>query len=158
MAFKTLGATTAPNLNDSKTILEGDNDLQQIFDDLKESVTAAYNCGTTMEEAEKLAGRCLGAQLDIAKALSSTDLDTRMKKNGMKAAKAQAYMTEVGKYDKKPSDTLIENAVALDSMANKAVDLYETADAKKEELTLYFGIFKDAHIYFRTIAKGTFNG
>lgn len=151
MAFKKVNDTES-----AETTLQTDESLDNLFQELRDFVTEAYEQGTTIEEAEKIAARCLGAQLDIAKALSTADLDSRMKKNGMKASKAKAYSVEMNKYDKKPSDSVLENAVALDPLANQSVDAYEKADAKREELTLYFGIFKDAHIYFRGIAKGSY--
>jgi hypothetical protein len=130
----------------------------QAFDDLVVLVKAAYESGTTMEEAERHAARFLEAQMNIAAELAKLDLDARMKKNGMKAAKAQVYIDLCAATEKKPSDIYLEQQVALSKIANTAVDLYEHADARRENLMLYLGIFKDAHIYFRGIAKGGFSG
>lgn len=128
------------------------------FEELVTIVRAAYESGTTMEEAERHAARFLEAQLNVAAELATLDLDARMKKNGMKAARAQVYIDLCAKNEKKPSDTFLDQQVTLDKQVNVQVDLYEKADARRENLMLYLGIFKDAHIYFRTIAKGTFNG
>ena len=129
------------------------NNLKGHYEELKQAVMNAYESGTTMEEAERLAAKCLGAQLDIATEIGVADLDARMKKNGLKATKAQAYMEEISKHDKKPSDSFLENVVTLNSLVNTQADLYEHADANREELNLFFGIFKDAHIYFRMLVK-----
>lgn len=128
------------------------------FAELITVVQAAYRTGTTLEEAEKHAARFLEAQLNVASELAKLDIDARMKKNGMKAAKAQVYLDLCGKSEKKPSDTFLEQQVTLDKTANVAVDLYEYADARRENLMLFLGIFKDAHIYFRGIAKGNYSG
>lgn len=128
----------------------------QEFAKLREVVEKAYDEGTTLEEAERLAARFLGAQMQIAEELANLDLDTRMKKNGLKAKRSQTYMLEATKGEKKPSEGFLENHVNMDLGVQNAANEYETADARKENLLLYFGIFKDAHIYFRGIAKGRF--
>lgn len=132
------------------------DDLDTLVADLQVAVNSAYDSGVTMEEAERMAAKCLSAQLDIARALSASDLDSRMRKNGLKASKANAYLMEVNKHEKKPSDTLLENIVASDLSVQAAQNSFETSDARKESLNLYFGIFKDAHIYFRGISKGNY--
>lgn len=154
MAFKKK-TIEGEGLFDDEVKPTGD-DLDTLVARLQKAVTDAYESGVTMEEAERLAAMCLSAQLDIAKALSAADLDSRMKKNGLKATKANAYMREINAHDKKPAEGFLDQAVALDPLVNTTVDLFERADARKEELTLYFGIFKDAHIYFRGISKGNY--
>ena len=91
--------------------------------------------------------------MEIAAELAVVDLDSRMKKNGLKAKRATTYMSVVASADKKPSDTLLENHCNLDPGVQLSMNEYEEADAKRESLKLYFGIFHEAHLYFRTIAK-----
>lgn len=133
-------------------------EILALCQELETTVQAAYEDGVTIEAAEKLAARMLAAQMKIAMQLASTDLDARMKKNGVKAMKAAAYMDEIAKHEKKPSEGFLENAVNANEIVGKEADAYEKADAEKDALATYLGIFKDAHIYFRTLAKGSFNG
>lgn len=126
------------------------------FADLRAVVERAHTEGTTLEEAERLAARFLAAQMQVAEELAKIDLDARMKKNGLKAIKSAVYMAEATREIKKPSDTLLEHHVNLDANVSNAQDRYDTVDARKESLSIYLGIFKDAHIYFRGIAKGRF--
>jgi hypothetical protein len=130
--------------------------IQELCEELQVAVTEAYESGVTMERAEAMAARMLGAQLTIAAALATADLNARMRKNGVKAIKASVYMQEIARYDKKPSEGFLEQAVNAEKLVTDEADAYEKADATKEELQSYFGIFKDAHIYFRGIAKGSF--
>lgn len=133
-------------------------DILLLCKELEESVQAVYEDGVTIEQAEKLAAKMLGAQMKIAMQLASIDLDSRMKKNGVKSVKAAVYMDEISKHEKKPAEAYLENAVNLNELVCKEQDSYERSDAEKNALSTYLGIFKDAHIYFRTVAKGNFNG
>ncbi len=127
------------------------------FAELVAIVKAAYVSGTTMEEAERHAARFLEAQLNVCAELASLDLDARMKKNGMKAARAQCYMDICSAAEKKPTETAIESQITLAPLVNAAVDLFDRADARRENLTLYLSVFKDAHIHFRTIMRGAYS-
>lgn len=126
------------------------------FDDLVQIVDQAYNEGVTMEAAERYAARFLSAQLHVAEELAQMDLDARMKKNGLKAIKSSVYMAAATATEKKPSEGFLENTVNLDPLVSNAQERFDTSDSRKESLSLYLGIFKDAHIYFRGIAKGRF--
>lgn len=156
MARRTVGDNyTPPEVSEVDTKPEGE---PAAFEELVRIVKAAYETGTTMEEAERHAARFLDAQLSVAAELASLDIDARMKKNGMKAARARVYLDLCNQSEKKPSDTFLEQQVTLDKTVNVAVDLFERADARRENLNLYLGIFKDAHVYFRGIAKGNYSG
>jgi hypothetical protein len=153
------GPTTPAATKPSTTPVSASASTELNFDHLVKIVQAAYESGTTIEEAKAHAARFLEAQLNIAQELGTLDIDARMKKNGMKAARAQKYIELCGLTEKKPSDTFLEQQVTLDKvLVIPAVDAWERADARRENLMLYLGIFKDAHIYFRGIAKENFNG
>jgi hypothetical protein len=128
------------------------------FAALREVFDRAYDEGTTLEEAERLGAKFLSAQMNVADELAIVALDARMKKSGLKAIKSAVYMRAATSGDKKPSDSFLENLVNLDEMVSKAQDTFDQADARRESLELYFGIFREAHLYFRAISKGTFGG
>lgn len=159
MVMKRMGAgNLPPDLAAEETIAEPSDQTNSDFQELVDIVKEAHTTGVTMDQAEKYAARFLEAQLTLACELASIDIDARMKKNGMKAAKAQAYLDICRASDKKPSDVYIEQEVTLNKTVNATVDMFERLDARRENLMLYMGIFKDAHVYFRGIAKGTYNG
>ena len=139
-------------------IVETASDLDVEMTALEQDVQRAYEESVTVEEAERLAAKVLTVQLKIARELAITDLNARMRKNGLKAQRAQAYMDECNKSEKKPAEGYLENVVTLDPKVKLAQATYDEQDARKESLTLYLGIFKDAHIYFRGIARGNYNG
>lgn len=125
---------------------------------LVEEIQRSYEEGVTVEYAERLAGKFLHAQLAVADQLRVADLDCRMRKTGVKAIKAAIYMEAATKDPKKPSDTLLENVVNQNKLVideQKTLDEYEV---DRDLLQNYFNIFKEAHIHFRSIAKGSFGG
>lgn len=132
--------------------------LDKILVELKGAIDSAYENGVTMPEAEKLAAMTLSRRLAIADALRSTDIDSRMKKHGAKAVRAAVYMEELKKHDKKPAEAFLENAVALSVEVENAERDYVEADVAREHLENYMSILGDAHVYFRQIAKGNYEG
>lgn len=128
------------------------------LDILKKQVEQAYESSVTMEEAERFAAKCLSAQLSIAEQLSKADLDSRFKKNGLKALKAAIWHESATQGDKKPSDKHLDAMVDMNKLVQTEQSEFDKADSYKESLYILLGIFKDAHIYFRGISKGSYNG
>lgn len=129
-------------------------DFQKLTNKIKDS----YETGVTMEEAEKLAGEFLHAQLEVASQLKVADLDARMRRSGVKAVKAGVYLDAVQKSDKKPSDVMLTAIVDTDETVKTEQDAYDASEVDKDYLENVLNILRDAHIHFRTIAKGNFNG
>lgn len=128
------------------------------FDSLKQDITRAHEHGVTLEEAEKLAAKFLDGSIQVGEALKSADLDRRMKKSGVKSIKAAAYLNAATQGDKKPSDKLIEAVIDSDTDVVAAQDLFDTAEVEVASLQSYQSVFHEAHIFFRGIAKGRFDG
>lgn len=131
-------------------------DLGELCEELTGHIKSASEANVTMQYAETLAARFLFGQIQIAEALEHYDLDSRMKKNGLKAVKAAVYLENASKGDKKPSDVLLNAIVDRDDIVVGEQNRFDEAEVNKLALERYFGIFKDAHIYFRGIAKGRF--
>lgn len=123
---------------------------------LKAIVDKAYAEGVLMDDAEKYAARFLSAQMLIAEELQRVDLEARMRKNGVKAAKASIWIAAATKDEKKPSDKFLDSIVDSDVAARAEQEAYDRVDSYKESLSLYLGVFKDGHIYMRGIAKGRY--
>ncbi len=128
------------------------------YDELKAIIASVYESGITMPEAEKYAALFLQAQLSVSADLESADLDRRMRKRGLKALKSavrtEAIRTAEG--GKKPTEGVLEDIVNLDELVASEEKAFDEAEVKTEALERIFGIFKDAHIYFRGVAKGSF--
>lgn len=134
-----------------------DKKLEKECKELEQVIINSYTEGVTMEDAEKLAARFLGAQMQVAAALSKCDLDARMKKIGLKRIKAQSYLDAASKGDKKPSDVLLNNVVDTDELVAAEQKEFDASEVNAELLQNYLNIFKEGHIYFRSIAKGKFD-
>jgi hypothetical protein len=133
--------------------------MKTVFDvcsELKTIIENAYNEGVTVLEAEKLAAKTLVVRLELSQELKVVDLDSRMKKHGVKVTRADAYMSEIKKHDKKPVESYLEAVISTDGNVIEAEHDYAKADVHREMIENYLDIFKDAHIYFRGIAKGTY--
>ncbi len=127
-----------------------------LCDDLTAAIKASYEEGVTVEDAEKLAGKFLYAQIQVANELKGQDLDARMKKAGLKAVRSAVYLAEVKKADKKPSDVLLEATVNCDDLVLGEQRSFDEAEVSRDQLQNYFNVFKEGHVHFRTIAKGRF--
>lgn len=123
---------------------------------LESKIEKSYTEGVSLEDAEKLAGEFLYAQMRISGELKNKALDVRMKKAGLKAIKAQVYMAAATKTEKKPSDTMLEHMINQDEIVIEQQDLFDTSDCDYEELERYHSVFKEAHVHFRQLSKGKF--
>lgn len=128
------------------------------FAGLENRIKQAYTQGVTMEEAEKFAAECLHAQIAISSNLRTAALDTSMRKSGLKAVRAAVYLETVGRAEKKPTEAQLTATLDTDETIANQQDRYDTAEAEEAALKRMYDIAREAHIYFRGIAKGSFGG
>lgn len=133
------------------------NKFIKFCDTLQEKIKDSYESGVTAEAAERLAGEFLHAQLVVAEELRQADLDSRMRKSGVKAVRAIIYMEAATKSEKKPSDVLLEHHVNSNELVILEQKLYDEAEVHHIALENYYNIFREAHIFFRGIARGNFS-
>lgn len=132
--------------------------LKAMIEELTSKIQNSYEEGVSMEDAERLAGKTLHLQLLLADELKTADLSARMKKSGVKAVKAAIYLDEAGKTEKKPSDTFLQAKVDVNDLVVSEQTGLDDAEVNRDHLNHYVSVFKEAHIHFRSIAKGTFGG
>lgn len=125
-------------------------------EELEQDIKNAYENSPTIEESEKLAAKFLTAQIETGKALQVADLDSRMRRSGLKAIKAAVYLKAATADSKKPSDVLIGALVDSDKLVMGEQEAFDGAEVYKNRLENYLSVFRDAHIYFRALAKGRF--
>lgn len=130
--------------------------LEELCESLQNTIINSYGEGLTLDESEKFAAKLLHAQMQVSSELQSVDLDARMRKNGLKAVKAAVYTEAISKLDKKPTEAQLEHMINMNKLVSDEQDAYDVAEAKKANLERYFNIFKDAHVYYRQLAKGRF--
>lgn len=126
------------------------------YENLIKKIESAYTEGITLDDAEKLAGEFLHAQLSISSELQSADLDSRMRKTGLKAVRSAIYMETTTKSDKKPTESALEHILNGNEIIISEQENMDKAEARRDELKRYYDIFANAHIFYRGIAKGKF--
>jgi tartrate dehydratase beta subunit/fumarate hydratase class I family protein len=132
--------------------------LRALCDSLEAKITDSYEGELTMAIAEKLSAEFLVAQMQLAKAIRVADLDSRLRKSGVKAIKAAAYNEIGSKSDKRMTVDAMDHALNMDSTVNTAQDEFDKAETDRDELERYYDIFRECHVYYRGIAKGIFHG
>lgn len=130
--------------------------FKELCESLETKIQKSYEDGVTLEEAEKLAGEFLYAQLQVSSELKKADLDARLRKNGTKAIRAAIYLDIVQKSDKKPTEAQIAAMVDTDKIVQEEQQAFDTAEVNRDELERFYNIFQNAHVHFRGIAKGRF--
>lgn len=134
------------------------SNFKQLCEQLEAKIQSSYEEGVTMEVAEKLASEFLYAQLQVSSELRKADLDSRMKKSGVKAIKAAVLLNEIKAHDKKPSDSVLQAMVDSDELVIGEQKAFDEAETNRDELQRYYDVFNNSHIHFRGIAKGSFGG
>lgn len=130
--------------------------FSQLCEQLKVKIQESYAEGVTQDAAEKLAGEFLHGQLAASSELKKADLDSRMRKTSVKAIRAAIYMEGATKDPKKPSDVLLQAMVDMDKIVQAEQESYDKAEVERDDLERYYHIFREAHIHFRSLAKGRF--
>ena len=131
-------------------------DFNEFCKELETTIKNSYEEGTTLDEAEKLAAKFLFAQIQVSNHLKSADLDTRMRKSGVKAVRAAVYADTCAKHEKKPTVDALEHALNSNGLVNEQQQELDKAEVSKNELERLYDVFSNAHIYYRGIAKGRF--
>lgn len=132
------------------------NSINKLFSELELDIQNAYESGVTIPDAEKLAAKFLGAQIAISNELRNQDLDSRMKKSGVKAIRAAVYLAKVQESEKKPSDVMLEAHVNTSEVVSSQQELFDTSEVDKDLLQNYLNVARDGHVFFRTVARGRF--
>lgn len=132
--------------------------LDLICEELKQSIASASNEGVSIPEAEKLAAKTLTARLALADEIKTLSIDARMRKNVVKVVRSNLYLDLVSKAEKKPTETHLESVLNIDNEVRAEEAAYINAESELQRLETYSDVFKDSHIFFRTVAKGSFEG
>ncbi len=128
------------------------------YKDLVAEIEKASDEGLTMEHAERVAATALFVMNSLSELLTGADKNARMRKQGLKAIRSAVRQEEIKRHDKKPTEGQLDDVVNLDSMVQAEETGFDEADAIRDELERQFSIAKESHLYFRSIAKGSFNG
>lgn len=132
------------------------NQFRQLCKQLEDKIQSSYEAGVTMEEAEKLAGEFLRAQLAVSFELTKADLDSRMRKSGVKAVRAALYINAKSDTSVKHTEGSITALLDSNEIVSGEQTAFDEAEVNKNELDRLYDIFVNAHIFYRGVAKGGF--
>lgn len=132
--------------------------FQEICQELEAVILDSYENGTTMEQAERLAARFLHAQLVVSAELRKADLNSRMRKSGLKAIRSAVYIDAATKTDKKPTEAALSATVDLNDIVQGEQAAFDTAEVDRDDLERYYNVFGNAHIFYRSVSKGAYGG
>lgn len=130
--------------------------FQKLCQNLEQKIQQSYQSGTTLEEAEKLAAEFLLAQLKVSEQLKASDLDSRIRKAGVKAVKGAIYLDIVQKAEKKPTEAQITATIDTDKIVSDEQSALDQAEVQRDELERYYNIFREAHVFYRGVSRGKF--
>lgn len=122
---------------------------------LEAKIESSYTEGVTLEQAEKLAGEFLHAQMQVSAQLRTGDLDARMRKSGVKAVRAAIYLDIVSKAEKKPTEGQIDHMINTNDLVASEQDSLDKAEVSRDELERLYNVFNSAHVYFRQLSRGS---
>lgn len=130
--------------------------MKDFYKELEQKIQSSYTEGMTLDEAEKLAAEFLKAQIVVSRELQKEDLDSRMRKTGLKAVRAAIYSDSISKSDKKPTEAALDHMINSHEIVCNEQNALDTAESNRDELERYYNIFREAHVYYRGVAKGRF--
>lgn len=125
------------------------------YEILVEQIEKAYNEGITQSEAERLAAGSLLVMNDLSNKLIGTESDRRMRKQGLKAIRAAVRLEAAKSSEKKPTESMIDAMVDSNEMVAETESAYDAAEVGSQAVDRQYSIAKEAHLYFRSVAKGS---
>src|SRR5689334_18557792 len=91
--------------------------FKDMCEQLQSKIQSSYEEGVTLEQAERLAAEFLYAQLQVSNELKKADLDSRMRKSGVKAVRAAIYLDIISKSEgKRPTEAQLAATIDSDSL------------------------------------------
>lgn len=139
------------------TVFTNSDSVEFIIEQISTEFKAAHHSKYEQKKAELTAALCLEAQKQLAQFLSDAELLSKEKKAEVERVEAERYFYYKGNKknsDEKITDTALNRMVAKDSEVLSAKKEQYAAEADFGKYKNLFGVLKDAHIFFRGLAKG----
>lgn len=132
--------------------------MSKTYDELKEAIKKATDEGVSIPDAERLAAKTLTARIELSEEIKTQAIDAKMKRLGVKAVQAETYKKATEGVEKKPTEAALIHTINLNPEVIQEEINHAEAEAELEYKQSLLEIFKDAHLYFRSIMKGSFEG
>jgi hypothetical protein len=119
------------------------------------SETQAFQNGSyAIDKADKTAAMFLEAQLRLGYYLEEVELNAKNLKNQITKIEAEKYFEYKLANTGKVTEGVLTNSVAKDDAVVLAKKLAAEAESTLKKWAYISNTLKDAHVFFRTVAKG----
>jgi hypothetical protein len=127
------------------------------YKQLEQKIIQSYQEGVTPLTGETLAAEFLAAQISVSEEIKRASIKARLSKSVVKEERGKLLYKEATTPEKKPSDTLL-NALVDSNIDILACQMaYDKDEETANELERLYNIFREAHIFYRGVAKGKFD-
>lgn len=130
--------------------------FKQKCEHLEKLITDSYQNGVTMSQAEMLSGQFLEAQLLVSRELTAADLDSRMRKTGVKAIRAAIYLEERSKPEAKLTEGTLSAIIDSHQLVIEEQNSLDKVESERDELKRLLDVFSNAHVFYRNVMKGDY--
>jgi len=128
--------------------------VERLISAISLEINDAHKQKYEMENADSTAALCLEAQRELAEFLSDAEFLAKEKKTEVERIESEQYFYYKGKAVGRTSDAALKQETAKDKEVLKAKKVQFRAEADYNKWRNLFGFLKDAHHYFRGVAKG----
>lgn len=118
--------------------------------ELREAHTKKYD----LDKAELTAALCLDIQKEMTEFIADSELLAKEAKAEVERIEAERYFHYKEHSGVKLTDAGLKHMVAKDEQVLKANKSQFLAESKYNKWKNLFGVLKDGHVYFRSLAKG----
>ncbi len=129
--------------------------FNELKNELMREIQDSYESGVTLDKAEKLAAKFLTAMLAASTELKNKDRDVKMRKAGLKAVKARAFLDTL-RGETKLTEAGRVATVDTNELVNAEQDAFDSVEVDRDDLERVYNTFKEAHIHYRGISRGRF--
>lgn len=138
------------------TVFTNSDSVEFIIEQISVEFKAAHHSRYEPKQAELTAALCLEAQKQLAQFLSDSELLSKERKSEVERVEAERYFfyKENKNSTEKVTDVALNRMVAKDPEVMIAKKEQYMAEADFGKYKNLFGVLKDAHIFFRGLAKG----
>jgi hypothetical protein len=139
------------------TVFTNSDSVEFIIEQISVEFKAAHHSKYEPKQAELTAALCLEAQKQLAQFLSDAELLSKERKAEVERIEAERYFhykENKSSLSEKITDVALNRMVAKDPEVLSAKREQYVAEADFGKYKNLFGVLKDAHIFFRSLAKG----
>jgi len=128
--------------------------VEYLINKISKELKIAHSQKYDATQAELTAALVLDAQKELSEFLSDAELISKEKKAEVERVEAERYYFYKENSESKTSDVALTRLVSKDELVLTAKKEQYSAESDFSKYKNLFGMLKDAHVFFRGLAKG----